>query len=162
MTKLPPLGGPHDALKGLTDEIGEKIEGSSDAGVRIAADFLGMARGTLNRNLDADMPEAELSFVKVSILTDKYQARSAAVYLARKLGCELVGFRPGHRAAMPLQALAHMVKETSEAVSAVADWAQHPEEMTRGKRKTVVTEIDEAIEALLEVRARLVPAGEGR
>lgn len=160
MTKLPPLGGPHDALRTLMGEIGSAVEGTSDAGVRIAADFLGMNRGTLHRNLDADASEAEISFVRVAMLTDRFKTPAAAVFLARKLGCELVPIRPGIHAGTPLNALAHMVKETSEAVSAVADWAQQPEATTRNRRRQVITEIDQAIEALLEVRARIAPAPE--
>lgn len=156
MTKVQPLGGPHEALNHLMDEIGATAEGTPDAGPRVAANFLGMGRGTLYKALDADDGGAELSFVRVAMLTSRFKAKAAALHLARLLGCELVAFRPGRFGGTAISALAHMVKETSEAISAVADWAQDPQKATTAMLRKVLTEIDQAIEALIEMRQRVM------
>lgn len=155
------LGGPHDCLAVTMAQIAAAEGQPAEAGVMIAAAFEGVSHFTLYKQLDPGNGKSEFSWVRLARLVSKFKVKAPAQYLAELAGYDLVNRRRPAISNSPLAALKVTVKETHEAIDAIAEIELSGGGASAAKRRAAVQQIDEGIEALIEARARIAPAHDG-
>ncbi len=149
-----PFGGPHEALADAMDQIGVAAGQGAEAGVPVAAAFLGVSKFTLYKQLDPDNETTELSWPRLWQLVDRYKCRAPVEALADLIGCKLVTLPRTGAATTEVSALLHIAKESTEVLS--TGWAALADnKLTAGEKRNLRKQISDAVEALLELDARL-------
>lgn len=152
-------GSAYEALEHTVEEIGRGAGTDGWGGNKIAADFLGVKPTTFNHLLDPDHTTGELSFVRVAQLVDHFQVQAPAKFLAELVGCKLVSVPRTGVATTEVSALLHIAKESTEVLS--TGWAALADgELDDKERREWRKQIGDAVEALLELDARLEGDGQ--
>lgn len=147
-------GSAYEALEHAVEEIGRKAGTDAWGGNKIAADFLGIKPTTFNHLLDPDHVTGELSFVRVAQLSDHFQLQAPVRFLADLVGCKVVTVPRTGIADTEVSALLHIAKESTEVLS--TGWTVLADgKLDEVERREWRRQIGEAVEALLELDARL-------
>lgn len=145
MTKLRVPGSPHDAMAALVEAAG---------GVKIVADFEGVGVSTIYKMLDAEQPQAEVSFVRVSRWTSHFKVAAAAEHLALLANGT---FLPDHlvdAAASDMEALCELASRSADAIGEYAR-ARSDEVLTPKEARAVRKELRELLVAIHAADARM-------
>lgn len=138
-----PAGSPHEALSRFFDEIG----------VKRAADFEDKRPSTIYNELNPDLP-GDISFARVSRLTEHFGSATAAAYLARRAGGIFVPLPPANASPTDAEALIRVAETSAHAVSAgwtaIADGV-----ITPAEREALRQHIDRGVAALESFRLML-------
>lgn len=165
MARMKPrkLGGPHDVLARMMSEIGHAA-GHPDGGVELAAEFEGVSKFTLYKQLDPDnLTGGEMSFVRVWRLCGRFGGRAVAEAFAALCGCRLVPLPPVKAAEMDLRAVNNLQRESSEAIGAILDAkadGRISQAEARVCREAALRMADAAMEAAARMEAVLQGEGE--
>lgn len=147
-------GSAAEALSEMMEEIGRQHGTDGWSGIKIAADFLGIAPSTLSHLLDPDHPTGELSFRRVAQLTSRFRLKAGARFMAAQLDAKVVALPRSGVAETQVSALLSIAKESTEVVA--TGWAALADGvMNKAEARELRRQIGEAVEALLELDARL-------
>lgn len=138
-------GGPHEMLAELMEECG---------GVVAAADFEGVSKFTLYKELDPDQP-AEMPFIRVARLSSKFGAHAPAQYFARLAGGTFIALDPavapgtqlGRLSGQVLAEVGQMIEKLGAIVEDGAIAGKEPDEFDR--------EANEAITKIMELKLQV-------
>jgi hypothetical protein len=98
--------------------------------------------------------------IDVAVEIDQFNGKPLVVKaMAQLLGFWLTPIPSVAVTGSSMGALCCVAKEAGEAIAAISEFVDAGGTMEADRKKKVVREVDDAIEALLAVRARLLPAG---
>ena len=144
--------GPHAALADLMTQIAASQGEEPAVGVKLAADFEGISIFTFYKMLDPDQ-QAEFSYTRVARLTAAFRAPAAAEHLAQLAGGMFVPLPEAAPAEADEAGLLKCARESTEALASA--WAAKADGVvTPAERADVARHFNDAIAALLEMRAR--------
>lgn len=121
-------GSLHEALERALEDVEKK---TGKKAVDTVASFLGAAKGTVYAWMEPDRTDAEISLLRAAQITERYQTRHLAEFLADKLNCDLVD-----RDATSVPAISHTIKELADLIGGLSDGVVDPED--RQKIKDVI------------------------
>jgi hypothetical protein len=151
-------GSAHECLEMTIAEIGEGQGTDAWGGSKLAADFLGVKPTTFNHLLDPDHSTGELSFVRVGQLVAHFKPLTPARFLAGLADCRLARVPRSGAATTEEQALLSIAKESTEVLA--TGWAALADgNISTSEARLMRRQISEAVEALLELDARLEAGG---
>ena len=151
-------GSAHEALELMVAEIGEGQGTDAWGGSKLAADFLNIKPTTFNHLLDPDHLTGQLSFARVAELVAHYRAVAPIRFLAGLVGCKVVKLPRVGVATTEPNALLSIAKDSTEVLA--TGWAARADgELSPAEAREMRKQIGEAVEALLELDARLEAGG---